>query len=108
MDPEEHLYNNCMFKKVTGQLTQNIPKCILWYMHTILNIKLDKDLKIEAKRLADEMGIPLTTVVNSFLKPCLSLYQYNFFNNILSTKSYQYYHHPQSLCILYYKTYNKS
>jgi addiction module RelB/DinJ family antitoxin len=37
-------------------------------MHTILNIKLDKDLKIEAKRLADEMGIPLTTVVNSFLK----------------------------------------
>ncbi|MBL1434551.1 type II toxin-antitoxin system RelB/DinJ family antitoxin [Candidatus Wolfebacteria bacterium] len=36
--------------------------------HTILNIKTDKKLKEEAKDLATELGVPLSTVVNSFLK----------------------------------------
>jgi len=36
--------------------------------HTILNIKTDKKLKREAKDLATELGVPLSTVVNSFLK----------------------------------------
>jgi DNA-damage-inducible protein J len=35
---------------------------------TILNIKTDKKLKSEAKTVADEMGLTLTTVVNSMLK----------------------------------------
>lgn len=35
---------------------------------TILNIKTDKKLKAEAKKVADDMGLTLTTVVNSMLK----------------------------------------
>ncbi len=35
---------------------------------TILNIKTDKKLKAEAKKVADEMGLTLTTVLNSMLK----------------------------------------
>ena len=36
--------------------------------HTILNIKTDKALKAEAKHVAKELGVPLGTVVNAFLK----------------------------------------
>jgi len=37
-------------------------------MNTILNIKTDKRLKQKAKEVADEIGVPLSTVINSFLK----------------------------------------
>ena|SRR3989344_1176750 len=37
-------------------------------MYTTLTIKTDKKTKREAKRIADELGIPLTTVVNSMLR----------------------------------------
>jgi len=37
-------------------------------MDTSLLIKTKKSLKIEAQKVAEEMGIPLTTVINSFLK----------------------------------------
>ena len=36
--------------------------------HTILNIKTDKKLKAEAQKVAAELGVPLTTVMNAFLK----------------------------------------
>jgi addiction module RelB/DinJ family antitoxin len=36
--------------------------------HTILNIKTDKKLKEEAKRVSSELGVPLGTVVNALLK----------------------------------------
>jgi DNA-damage-inducible protein J len=36
--------------------------------HTILNIKTDKKLKAEAKKVSDELGVPLSTVINAFLK----------------------------------------
>jgi addiction module RelB/DinJ family antitoxin len=35
---------------------------------TILNIKTDKKLKENAKKVAGRIGVPLSTVVNSFLK----------------------------------------
>ena len=35
---------------------------------TILNFKTDKKLKAEAKKVAQEMGVPLGTIMNSFLK----------------------------------------
>ena len=35
---------------------------------TILNIKTDKKLKEEAKRISGELGVPLGTVVNALLK----------------------------------------
>jgi addiction module RelB/DinJ family antitoxin len=37
-------------------------------MDTSLLIKTKKSLKLEAQKVAEEMGIPLTTVINSFLK----------------------------------------
>ena len=37
-------------------------------MDTSLLIKTKKSLKIEAQKVAEDMGIPLTTVINSFLK----------------------------------------
>lgn len=35
---------------------------------TILNFKTDKKLKADAKKVAEEIGVPLGTVMNSFLK----------------------------------------
>jgi addiction module RelB/DinJ family antitoxin len=35
---------------------------------TILNIKMDKTLKEEARKTAEELGIPLSTAINAFLK----------------------------------------
>lgn len=35
---------------------------------TVLNIKTDKDVKDEARRVASELGVPLSTVVNAYLK----------------------------------------
>lgn len=37
-------------------------------MKTILTIKTDKELKTQAQEVAKELGIPLTTVINSFLR----------------------------------------
>ena len=37
-------------------------------MNTTLTIKIPKKLRDDAKRAADELGIPLTTVVNSMLR----------------------------------------
>ncbi len=36
--------------------------------HTILNIKTDKKLKANAQKVASELGVPLSTVMNAFLK----------------------------------------
>jgi len=36
--------------------------------HTILNIKTDKKLKADAQKVAGELGVPLSTVLNAFLK----------------------------------------
>ncbi len=35
---------------------------------TILNIKTEKDLKKAAKETAEELGVPLSTAINAFLK----------------------------------------
>ena len=35
---------------------------------TVINIKTDREVKEEAQRIAKELGIPLSTVVNSYLK----------------------------------------
>lgn len=35
---------------------------------TILNVKTDKEVKERAQILAKELGLPLSTVVNAFLK----------------------------------------
>ncbi|MEK7185096.1 MAG: type II toxin-antitoxin system RelB/DinJ family antitoxin [Patescibacteria group bacterium] len=35
---------------------------------TILNIKTEKSLKIAARETAEELGLPLSTAINAFLK----------------------------------------
>ena len=35
---------------------------------TILNVKTEKKLKEEAKKVSAELGVPLSTVINAFLK----------------------------------------
>jgi len=37
-------------------------------MKTVLNVKTDKEVKIKAQKLAKSLGIPLSTVVNAYLK----------------------------------------
>lgn len=37
-------------------------------MKVVLNVKTDKEVKENAQRLAKYMGIPLSTVVNAYLK----------------------------------------
>jgi addiction module RelB/DinJ family antitoxin len=37
-------------------------------MKTVINIKADREVKEQAVRTAHEMGIPLSTVINAFLK----------------------------------------
>jgi addiction module RelB/DinJ family antitoxin len=37
-------------------------------MKTVLNVKTDKDVKEKAQRLARHLGVPLSTVVNAYLK----------------------------------------
>lgn len=34
----------------------------------LLNVKTDKDVKQEASKIAKELGVPLSTVVNAYLK----------------------------------------
>jgi len=35
---------------------------------TLLNVKTDTDVKEEAKRISKELGIPLSTIFNAYLK----------------------------------------
>ncbi|MDP3740822.1 MAG: DUF6364 family protein [bacterium] len=37
-------------------------------MKTVINVKTDKDVKEKAQRLARELGLPLSTVVNAYLR----------------------------------------
>jgi len=37
-------------------------------MKTMINIKADKDVKEHAQKIASELGLPLSGVINAFLK----------------------------------------
>jgi addiction module RelB/DinJ family antitoxin len=37
-------------------------------MRTLLNIKIEEDLKVEAQRVASELGFPLSTLLNAYLR----------------------------------------
>jgi DNA-damage-inducible protein J len=56
--------------------------------HTILNVKTDKNLKAEAKKVAEELGVPLSTVVNSFLKQFVRDREVTFSANELRPTQY--------------------
>jgi len=37
-------------------------------MKTIINIKSDKDIKEKAQRIAKDLGLPLSTLINAYLR----------------------------------------
>ena len=37
-------------------------------MKTMINIKTDKDIKVKAQKVAKELGLPLGTVLNAYLR----------------------------------------
>lgn len=65
LDPERLFLNKTL-------LTTYIPLYTIRYMNTldktILNVKLNKSLKHDAQELADELGVPLSTIVIANLK----------------------------------------
>jgi len=51
----------------TGETT-TITSLISYGMKTVINIKTDKDIKKGAQKVAEELGLSLSTVVNAYLK----------------------------------------
>ena len=49
-------------------------------MKTIINIKADQEVKEEARRLAAEIGIPLSTLINAYLKQFIKTREVYFSN----------------------------
>lgn len=49
-------------------------------MKTVLNVKTDLDLKKQAQQLADELGLPLSTVVNGYLREFIQNREITFSN----------------------------
>jgi addiction module RelB/DinJ family antitoxin len=49
-------------------------------MKTVLNVKTDTDLKKQAQRLADELGLPLSTVVSGYLREFIQNREITFSN----------------------------
>ena len=47
-------------------------------MKTVLNVKVDKDIKDRAQRMTTEMGIPLSLVVNSMLRDFIIAKEFTF------------------------------
>jgi antitoxin component of RelBE/YafQ-DinJ toxin-antitoxin module len=47
-------------------------------MKTVINIKADRDVKIGAQKLAKELGLSLSAVVNAYLKQFLRTKSVNF------------------------------
>ncbi len=37
-------------------------------MKTVLNVKTDKEIKEQAQKIAKDIGVPLSTIVNAYLK----------------------------------------
>ena len=49
-------------------MTRNYYCIYFRYMKTLINIKTDRDVKEEAQKLAKEIGLPLSAIINASLK----------------------------------------
>jgi len=47
-------------------------------MKTLINIKADKEVKEEAQRVAAELGMPLSTIINAYLKQFIQTREIHF------------------------------
>ena len=48
-------------------------------MKTVINIKADKDVKRKAQGVAQELGLPLSTIINAYLKQFIRTGEVHFF-----------------------------
>ena len=55
-------------------------------MKTVINIKVDKNVKEEAVKTAKQIGLPLSTVVNAFLKQFIAQQSVTFAVPLRPTK----------------------
>ena len=47
-------------------------------MKTLINIKADKEVKEQAQKVAAELGIPLSTIINAYLKQFIKTKEVHF------------------------------
>ena len=48
-------------------------------MKTVINIKADKEVKEKAQGVAQELGFPLSTIINAYLKQFIRTKEVHFF-----------------------------
>ena len=48
-------------------------------MKTVINIKADKEVKKKAQGVAQELGFPLSTIINAYLKQFIRTKEVHFF-----------------------------
>lgn len=48
-------------------------------MKTMINIKADREVKEEAQRVAQELGLPLSVVINAYLRQFIRNKEVHFF-----------------------------
>ena len=58
-------------------------------MKTIINIKADREVKNQAKEVARAMGLPLSSIVNAFLKEFINERRVEFFAPLQPSKKLQ-------------------
>src|SRR3989338_6602341 len=51
-----------------SNLDRKFPLYILWDMKTLISIKVDKDIKTGAQKVARDLRLPLSTIVNAQLR----------------------------------------
>lgn len=56
-------------------------------MNTTMLIKLDKGLKEKAQKTAKDLGLPMSTVINNYLKDFVQTKEVTFSAPILNTKT---------------------
>jgi len=55
-------------------------------MKTVINIKADRDVKEEAVKTAKQIGLPLSTVINAFLKQFIAQQSVTFAVSLSPTR----------------------
>lgn len=76
---DSRLTHETVFSSISTLLTGN-NRCVYYrYMaKTVINIKVDKEVKEGARALADALGLPLSTIVNANLREFIRSGQVTF------------------------------
>lgn len=60
-------------------MTLNIHRIYFRYMKTMINIKADREVKEKAQMVAQELGLPLSTIINAYLRQFIRNKEVHFF-----------------------------